>query len=150
MQTAAFISGLALGIVALLSVCVVLVFRDKQLGIGGAVVAVVGLVLVGMSVWGQVKIKVSETGLEVGLVREVAEAVRTVAAEVDAAAQAQEVSRQQFVALTQELQQNRVLPTSAMQSIRSSLESIPSVDRARLETARAQLDPERLRKIYPR
>lgn len=146
METWAFIVGLVIGTIAVLGATWVWV-KDKKYGIGGGSLTVVGAVLIGMSVWGQIRIKVTESGVELDLFRETVEAVSAVAAEVDTMARAVEASREQFIRLTRELEQRAVLPSAALQPIRRSVEVLPAVNHARLDSARATLDTAVVRQL---
>ncbi len=65
-------------------------------------------------------------------------------------ARAVEASRQQFIRLTRELEQSRVLSTATLQPIRGSLEAAPTVNRARLDSARVMVDTAVARQLLRR
>lgn len=146
MEKWAIIVGLVIGTVAVLGAIWVWVKHQKY-GMGGGTLTAVGAVLIGMSVWGQITINVSEAGVKVDLLRETAEAVSAVAAEVGTMARAVEASRGQFIRLTRELENRAVLPSAALEPIRRSVEVLPTVNRARLDSTRAVLDTTVVRQL---
>ncbi len=147
MEKWAFIVGLAIGSIAVLSACWVWV-RKQAYGMGGGALSLVGAVLIGMSVWGHVRLGVSEAGLEFEVlkrqVEETAEAARLVAEQVDEVGRAVETSRESFVNLTRALQGRRGLPPAALEAIRDDLMRAPGFDPTRLDSARVLLDTARI------
>jgi len=139
-QTATYIVGIGLGILAVASACYVWV-SHQTFGVGGCTLSVVGLVLVGLSIWSGVKIKVGEGGLEAEFqrlsrqVEAVAQANETVIQEVKKIATVTETGKQQFIELTRVLEAQRVAKPTQLENIRKPVLTAPTVDLKRLDKA---------------
>jgi hypothetical protein len=71
-------AGLVIGALALISTCIVWM-RKQVMGLGGTVLSLVGVVLMGLSIWKNVEISVDKDGVEAKF-RALEEQVGTVAA----------------------------------------------------------------------
>src|SRR5262249_31481902 len=113
----------------------------KEFPAGGVMVTIVGLVLIGMSQWSSIKLTAAGVTLEVlrDQIRQTAAAADEVAAQAENAAAGVEATKRQLAHLTQLLETKQVLPATAAQPIRAQLSAVPSVDRAKLATARSKL-----------
>ena len=143
MENWAFGVGLFVGAVVALSA--VWVFLKKQeFSLWGTAVLGFGVVLIGMSVWSNIKIRASEGGIEFEVLRQqvqqTAQAAAKVAEEVETVAQIVEGSKRQLLDLTEVLQTGGNVPAATLQPIRDSLRAFPTIDRARLDSARVTLD----------
>jgi hypothetical protein len=140
MERWAIVVGLAVGTIAVLSAAGVWV-KKQLFGMGGSVLTAFGALLIGMAVWGHVRIAVTETGLEFEVlrqeVRQTAEATAIVVEEAGKLARAVDASRERVAVLTQELRRRNVLGPAALAPM---LDTIASVDRTRLDSARVALD----------
>lgn len=124
-RDAAFVLGLVLGTLAIVSACWVWL-RRQTFGVGGGVLSMVGLVLVGLSVWSTAKVQVSPTG---GLsaeferlerqVDELAERNAEVAEEVVKVAEAVDTTRSRFVDLTEALERRPGFRPGELESLRA-------------------------------
>ncbi len=138
----AIVIGLVLGSVAVLSVCFVWI-RRQTFGMGGAVLSLVGVILVGMSVWGKVKVEASEGGLTAEFetiktqVNQVAEANTIVTEELEKAARNIDANRQQFSQLTQVLRERQSINQPQLEAIRRPILKVPRIDMDRLEKAKS-------------
>ena len=106
MENWAFGVGLLVGTVVALSA--VWVFLKKQeFSLWGTAVLGFGVVLIGMSVWNNIRIRASEGGLEFEVLRQqvqqTAQAAAKVAEEVETVAQIVEGSKRQLMDLTEVL-----------------------------------------------
>lgn len=138
MTTVVFGVGLVLGSAMIGTVC--MVYLKKQLmGFGGAVLTIFGVVLVGLSVWSTVQVKVSKDGFEVELdklaqrVGQVEETTIVVAEDLASVATNAETDRAQFNTLTRELAESEVLrPEAAARVLEVQPDRIMRVDPERL------------------
>ena len=149
LENLAIIAGLAVGVLMVLAVLIVFV-RKQALGGGGLALALLGVVLIGMGVWGN--IRVSAAGVELDVVRQevrrTAAAAAAVAAAADSIVGAVEVHRVGLRTLAEQLEGARVITRPQLDAISQLLTPVP-VDRARLDTARMALDSTAIR-LNPR
>jgi len=140
-QNWAFAIGLVLGSVAVLSVCFVWV-RRQLFGMGGGALSLVGVILVGLSVWGKVKIEASEGGVKAEFekvkaqVQQVAEANTIVAEELEKAARNIDANRQQATQLTGVLRERQSISQLQFENIQRPTLQVPRVAIDRLERAK--------------
>lgn len=143
-QQVAFFVGIALGSIAVLSACVVWL-RHQTFGAGGAGLSLVGVALVGLSLWTSISFSMSEGGFEArfdrleGQVSDVASATETVTTEVQKIAEATETSRTQIVDLTQVLAERKLVAPEAASSIRAEAARAPRADAQELSRAAERL-----------
>lgn len=140
---AAFVVGMVVGaIMALVASYVLLKGNDFTLNTLGF--TAFGVLLIGMSVWSQVKIQVNEQGLSFEVLRQqvqqTAEEVLAVAEQVDVAAQALEDNRMRLTSLAGTLVRRDLVPQAEIQRILGPEADIPHVDRERLENTRLRLE----------
>lgn len=132
-------TGLVLGSLALLSVFFVWI-RKQTFGTGGSILSVVGLILIGMSLWSNIRFRISAEGFEASLeaiesrVEQVADAGTDIAETLTDVTRNLETAQTQFVALTQVLERRQVAPAQ-MQALRRPIESAAVIDPARLQRA---------------
>ncbi|MDO3379142.1 hypothetical protein [Geoalkalibacter halelectricus] len=144
----AFVVGLVLGTLAILSVCWVWIKR-QILGTGGAMLSLVGVLLVGLSVWSSARFAISPEGFEAEFsrleqrVNEVAHSSNALREEVLAVAENVETSRTQFLHLTEALETRRALPPQTLEEVRRPLLTLPSVEPQQLERRLPPIAPER-------
>ncbi|HSJ31814.1 MAG TPA: hypothetical protein VK933_10290 [Longimicrobiales bacterium] len=137
-------TGLVAGAAALAAVLIVWV-RSQQFGVGGGVLSLVGVILIGLSVWSRINVEVTPEGIKATLeglerrVEQVAEATGTVADAVGQVAHSVEVTQTQFNSLTQILERPQQLTPERLRSIRRPVEvaaPLPAGDAEQLERAR--------------
>lgn len=156
----AFITGLILGSLAIISVCWVWV-RSQVLGTGGGVLSFFGVLLVGLSVWSSASVEVSPEGFraeferlqkevnEVAVrsqqvsdeVQAVAEANNAISREIQVVAENIDINKAQFLKLTNVLKQKQMLSTNQIKSINDPVENAPVVNTRVLDSV--ILRPER-------
>lgn len=134
------IVGMAAGAVLILT-AVAVFWNKKEFPTGGVMITLVGLVLIGMSQWSNIKISAAGATVEVvrDEIKKTAEAVDQVAAQAQLAAGAVEATRQQLASLTDLLESKQVLSAATAQPIRAKLEAAPRTDVMKLGTARESL-----------
>lgn len=146
MQNWAYIVGLVVGAVAIAAVCWVWV-RKQTFGTGGTVLSIVGVILVGLSVWKTVEISYTNGSLMVRLQKleerlgQVAEASSAVTQEVQKLTDSANTTREEFLKLTRTLEARGTLPAATIRDIREAIARAPTVDRAKLDSARRLLNP---------
>ena len=134
------IVGMAAGAVLILT-AVAVFWNKKEFPTGGVMITLVGLVLIGMSQWSNIKISAAGATVEVvrDEIKKTAEEVDQVAAQAQLAAGAVEATRQQLASLTDLLESKQVLSAATTQPIRAKLEAAPRADVMKLGTARENL-----------
>ena len=137
MTTVVFGVGLVLGSAMIGTVCMVY-FKKQVMGFGGSVLTIFGVVLVGLSVWSTVQVRVSKEGLEVELdklaqrVGHVEETAIVVAEGLASVATNAETDRRQFNTLSRELAESEVLRPEAARVLEVQPDRIMRVDPERL------------------
>ncbi len=140
MEQWVYVVGLVLGTFAIVAACGVWV-RKQLFGAGGTVLSLVGLILVGLSVWKSVEISVTEGTVSVRLERleqdlaEVTGANLAMAQELEKVANALTTTKQQFVQLTHVLENRGTLAPEVSRELRTPVDRLPTLDRARLNSA---------------
>lgn len=143
-QQLAFIAGIILGSIAVLTACFVWL-RHRTFGVGGGGLSLVGLALVGLSIFSTISISVSEAGVEAKFqamqerVNAVAEASAAVTEEVQKIAQSTEANRTQFLALTQSLEARNAVDPRAAADIRRQVEAARLPEERQLNEALKRL-----------
>lgn len=132
-QTVAFIVGLVLGSLAILCACYVVV-RGRTVGALGSLLVIAGIALVGLSVFGSIKIKVTAAGIELDALKEkvaeVAQASQEVSQEAEKISASAESNRQQLIILTNALRTQQPLTAeqvTAIQRLNSTQEPLNPV-----------------------
>ena len=142
-MTPVTIVGMVAGGLLILTASAVFLIK-KEFPAGGLGVALIGLVLIGMSQWSSIKISTAGVSVDLQVVK--AQLEQTAAAAEEIATQAQQTAasvqttREQVAALTQQLQSRNVLSDAALRPIRAKLDAAPRADSIRLRTAREKLD----------
>ena len=130
--------GLVLGSLAIGTACAVW-WRHQQFGTGGSFLSVVGLVLVGMSIWSRVSFSVGGATVDLERlaqrVEDVARAGEEVSEAVAEVAEGTETTRRQFVDLTRALERQRTLPPQQLEELRQPLVTDPVLRPDRLRRA---------------
>src|SRR3989304_9691070 len=115
MENWAFLVGMVFGAVAIAAVCWVWV-RKQTFGTGGIALSIVGVILVGLSVWKSVEVSYTNGNLVVRLQKleqrlgQVAEASSAVTQEVQKLTDRANQTREEFLKLTRTLQARGRLP----------------------------------------
>ena len=147
-MSAVIIVGLAAGSVLILT-AVIIFLKNREFPAGGIAVTLIGLVLIGMSLWS--KVEIEGGGIKITVLRtaltETAAAADEVAAQAEQAAAAAEATRRQLASLTQLMENRGLLAPAVTRSIQQQLAEVPAFDRTRLE--RARLDLRRLASPRP-
>lgn len=158
----AFIAGLILGSLVIMSVCWVWV-RNQVLGIGGGILSFFGVLLVGLSVWSSASVEVSADGFsarldklqnEVQVVvrnnQEISEDIKLVAdtnqlisRQVKVAANSIEINKAQFLQLTSALNNKQVFNQTQMRTLSSPIINAPKIDIRALDAAILKSDLQR-------
>lgn len=158
----AFIAGLILGSLAILSVC--WVWLNKQiLGMGGGVLSFVGVLLVGLSLWSSASVEVTPDGFRAEFerlqqeviqvsnkseqisndVQAVARANEAISNEVKVVAQNLDINKTQFLKLTDVLKRKQTLSVEQVKSIDEPVRQAPVVNTRILDSAIIKLQPVR-------
>jgi hypothetical protein len=155
----AFITGLILGSLAIMSVCWVWV-RSQVLGTGGGVLSFFGVLLVGLSIWSSASVEVTPEGFraeferlekevnEVAVrsqqvsdeVQAVAEANNAISREIQVVAENIDVNKAQFLQLTNVLKTKQMLNAKQIKSINEPIKNAPAIDKRVLDSAIIKLD----------
>lgn len=155
----AFIAGLILGSLAIVSVCWVWV-RNQVLGAGGGILSFFGVILVGLSIWSSASVEVSPEGFraeferleeevkEVAVrsqqisndVEAVAEANRVISREVKSVAENIDINRVQFLKLTDALKQRQALNADQVSTINQPVINAPTIDKRVLDSQILKLE----------
>ena len=144
MPIAVMVVGLIIGSAAVLTACFVWL-RKQVFGTGGIVLSLVGVILIGLSIWSNVSIQFAEGRFSAEFNRlqaqldEMAEAGIAVSEEVGTMWDVVQANSQQFVALTDNLEQRQTLTTNQARSLRTPVLDAPAVSRMRLDSARVKL-----------
>ena len=139
-QTAAFIAGIIFGSIAVGCSSYVW-FRHQVFGLGGSTLSVVGIALLGLSIWSGIKIELSQEGLSARFetlenqLNTVTTATKEVAEEVTKIADTTQIGRQQLIALTKIIETQSTVTPSALEAIRRSVRDAPTIDMKRLDRA---------------
>ena len=150
-QTAAFVVGIILGSGSVCSAAFVWI-RNQAFGLGGSMLSLVGVTLVGLSIWSGVRINVSGEGLKAEFNR-LSEQVETVAQanqagieanqvvtqEVKNLAETTETAKKQFAELTNVLEAKGTLEPDKKNAILKLVQQAPPIDLKRLDGAAAKL-----------
>ncbi|MEL7296820.1 MAG: hypothetical protein AAGJ86_04105 [Pseudomonadota bacterium] len=131
-------AGIALGSVLLLSVAWVWV-RKQVLGMGGLGMSAIGMVLISLTLWQSIELKVSGDGVEVGLIRELEERLTEAEGALEKTRRdvATVESRNATLNSTvSELREISVLQNRAYENLRRELDNRNVIDQQRL------IDPE--------
>ncbi|ALP53287.1 hypothetical protein Tel_09025 [Candidatus Tenderia electrophaga] len=157
----AFIAGLVLGSLAIVSVCWVWI-QKQVLGAGGGVLSFFGVLLVGLSLWTSASVEVTPEGFRAEFerlereVQQVAQKSQQIGQEVESVAQANnalsrevkvvaenlKVNKSQFLELTQTLQQRQLLDQQQLEQLNAPLQRLPEVDQRILDSSQLKLrDP---------
>ncbi|MEM7765183.1 MAG: hypothetical protein AAF290_14045 [Pseudomonadota bacterium] len=128
------IAGIALGSVLLLSVAWVWV-RKQVMGVGGLGMSAIGMVLISLTLWQSIELRVSRDGVEVGLIRELEQ--RLTETEGTLEETRRDVARVETrnVALNStvsELREITVLQNRAYEALRQELDDKNLIDQQRL------------------
>lgn len=146
MEQWTYIVGLILGSLLVLAVVIVMLFKDRKIGMGEAFVAVIGVFLISLTIWARVKISFGPEGWEAEFDRmqRQVETLRmanlTLNDQVETMAAAAETERRQFVELTRVLQEQDVASPQSLEMIRGEILEGPVVDRELLRVTREQLE----------
>ena len=146
MENWAYMVGMIIGAVAIGAVCWVWV-RKQTFGTGGIGLSIVGVILVGLSVWKSVEVSYTNGNLVVRLQKleqrlgQVAEASSAVTQEVQKLTDSANTTREEFLKLARTLEARGTLPAATIRDIRESIARAPTVDRAKLDSARRLLNP---------
>jgi hypothetical protein len=150
----AFIAGLILGSLAILSVCWVWL-RKQVLGVGGGVLSFIGVLLVGLSLWSSASVEVSPDGFRAEFERleqqviqvsersqqisndilAVAETNKAISQEVKVVAQNIDINKAQFLKLTDVLQRRQTLSADQVNAIDEPVRRAPIVNLQVLDSA---------------
>lgn len=137
-----YIVGMVVGTVMAGATALVLV-KQQSLELWSFGFSALGVMLIGMSVWTQFRIRISPEGAEIEALRnqvvETAQAVGVVVEELEAAATALETNRSQFNELARLLATRETLPAADVQRLVEPQNQPPQVDCSRLEGARINL-----------
>ncbi len=130
MKNWTYVVGMILGAFVLISVCVVWL-RHQKLGGGGTGLSVIGIVLVGLSIWSSVKLQVGDVRVELETLRarvqQVADAGAKISEETARVAESTAGNRDAILNLTQELGQRQMLAPEQMRSLHEILQRTPTV-----------------------
>ena len=139
-QTVSFVAGILFGSVAVVSACIVWL-RHRDFGLGGSVLSLVGVTLIGLSLWSSVKIEVSKEGVSAEFqklserVDAMAQANIAVTQEVRNVAEASASSRQQMIDLARAVETAGQPESVAMaRAVRNRVLETPIVDPRRLDS----------------
>lgn len=145
MQTWAYIAGIVSGLGLIASVIFVYI-SARQIGVPGLGLALVGSLLVGMSIWSSVKIKIDETGIDAefkrlqGQVNEIAEAAADVSEEVTKIARVTEANRSYFAEVDTFFETHEEPPPERLSRFRDQVLDAPPIDLQRLDSAKLRLE----------
>ncbi len=154
----AFIAGVILGSLAIVSVC--WVWLSKQmLGLGGGVLSFVGVVLVGLSLWSKASVEVSPDGFRAEFERlenevkkvsvrseqisndviAVAESNKALSNEVKVVAENIDINKAQFLHLTSVLKSKQTLSVDQVKMIDEPIKRAPRINRQLLDSTTIRL-----------
>ena len=127
----------------LIGVVVVIAYRKHEVSAGSVALAVIGLVLIGMSQWTSIRIKGGGVDIDLSaLERQVhatAAAVQTLAEETVATAAVAESTRDQLQTLAVDLRRSNVVSAAFANTLTDSLAARPDVDTAAIRARWRQL-----------
>lgn len=136
MQDWVFAVGMILGIVALLGVLYVWIKR-QVFGTGGSILSIVGFLLVGLSLWSNVKVAGPGMSLEFNRlenrVADIEENTDVISEEVVKTAEKLETTSQQFISLTQQLETMPGIRGAAFEGVREPVVRATSPNVTRLK-----------------
>jgi uncharacterized protein (UPF0335 family) len=150
----AFMAGLILGCLIIISVCWVWI-RSQVLGLGGGMLSFFGVLLVGLSVWSSASVQVSPEGFyaeferlerevsKISLrsqqisddVRVVAEANQVIGHEVKVMSENIDINKAQFLQLTDTLTQRQPLNSEQINTLVAPLKTAPQINTNLLDSA---------------
>jgi hypothetical protein len=142
---ATYAVGLILGTLLVLTV-ISLALRNKKVGIGEGFLVVMGVVLIGLTLWARVNISFGPEGWKVELermqqqVNDLRTANLNLNQQIETMAVAAEIERNQIVALTETLQERQIVNPEPLEMIRGELRRAPTVDRDMLHRNRERLE----------
>jgi hypothetical protein len=130
----AFIAGVILGSLAIVSVC--WVWLSKQmLGIGGGVLSFVGVLLVGLSLWSKASVQFGQDGFRAEFerlqndVKAVAESNKALSRKVKVVAEVTDINKTQFLQLTSVLNRKQTLSLDQLKMIDNPIKKAPKIIR---------------------
>ncbi len=134
-QTIVFIVAMILGALLIVAVAV-RYWKQGTAGLGGAGLAVIGVLCIGLSLWSTIEIEAGDVKLKLNTL---ADQLDAVTAEMAKSADSQEQTKNQVIQLAGRMQSALPAAGTEFRDIRTQLERIPSVDRQKLEGVRHQL-----------
>lgn len=145
MQRWAYITGIVCGLGLIGSVVFVYV-TTREIAIPGLGLSLVGALLVGMSIWSSVKIKIDQTGVDAefrrlqGQVNKIAEAAAEVSEEVTKIARVTEANRSYFAEVDNFFETHEEPPPERLSRFRDQVLDAPLIDLQRLDSAKLRLE----------
>ena len=142
-MSAVTLVGLIAG-AALIAAAIYVFVSKKEFSAGGVGVSLVGLILIGMSQWTNIKVKGGGVDIDLSTLREqvnkTATAVDAVAKEANSTAAVANETRDQLLSLSTQLERRDVLPAANTRAMRDSLVGTPRIDTTAVTAARRHLN----------
>jgi hypothetical protein len=138
---ASYAAGLVLGSLLILTV-IALAFKNRKVGVGESFLVVMGVFMISFTLWARVKISFGPEGWQAEFERmqKQVETLRTanlnLNEQIETIAVANEIERGQIVALTEVLQERRIVNPESLEMIRGNLSRAPTVNRDMLHSER--------------
>ena len=138
---ATYAAGLILGTLLVFTV-IALAFKNRRVGMGESFLVVMGVFMISFTLWARVKITFGPEGwqAEFEKMQQQVETLRianlNLNEQIETIAVANEIERRQIVALTEVLQERRVVNPESLEMIRGELMRAPTVNRDMLHSER--------------
>lgn len=139
--SATYAVGLILGSLLVLTV-IALAFKNHKVGVGESFLVVMGVFMISFTLWARVKISFGPEGWQAEFermqkqVENLRMANLNLNEQIETIAVASEIERNQIVALTEALQERRVVSPESLEVIRGELRRAPPVNRDMLHSNR--------------
>jgi hypothetical protein len=140
METWTYVIGLIIGSVAVLAVIFVYV-KDRTFGTGGTALSLVGVILLGLSIWSDIQISVNKEGVDARFetiernIEMIANTSADLTKEVDKVANNVQKSNTQFLELTNTLNSRKVISPDQRNQLQSPIRTAVPLDRKVLRSA---------------
>ena len=140
MENWTYIVGIIIGVIVLLSV--VYVWITKQVvGMCGGFLSIIGVVLIGLSLWTSVEISITKEGFKTQLTKmmkdlgTMAEQNANLTSEINKIVENVETSNNQYIALTTTLNNRRVIDNNQLNQLQSPIQHSVPIDKNKLKDA---------------
>lgn len=141
LQNWVYLIALIMGSLSLLSTCYVWI-KQQKFGTGGSVLSLVGVILIGLSVWSKASIQVSPDGLVAEFERmqkkqqELIAANNVLSSSLQATVETAETNKKQYLALLKDLETRQVVSSQRTRELEIPFSALPEINRQAIQSSR--------------